>query len=86
MRISLIKKELDEREIGYQGLFEKSEFVDLLVDARARGITTPAGGSDDSEQNTASATPSESENDKDSKFDSSYKDLQARSRMLPQQL
>ncbi|CAN0344020.1 unnamed protein product, partial [Ectocarpus sp. 13 AM-2016] len=41
MRVSAMKKELDERGVGYRGLFEKSEFVDLLVDARAKGITAP---------------------------------------------
>ncbi|CAN0459823.1 unnamed protein product, partial [Laminaria digitata] len=48
MRVSLIKKELDERGVVYRGLLEKSEFVELLVDARARGITAPPadGGGD----------------------------------------
>ncbi|CAN0101964.1 unnamed protein product, partial [Ectocarpus sp. 6 AP-2014] len=41
MRVSAIKKELDERGVRCRGLFEKSEFVDLLVDARAKGITAP---------------------------------------------
>ncbi|CBJ33826.1 hypothetical protein Esi_0630_0002 [Ectocarpus siliculosus] len=41
MLVSAIKEELDERGVRYRGLFEKSEFVDLLVDARAKGITAP---------------------------------------------
>lgn len=47
MRVSMMKKELDERGVGYRGLLEKSEFIELLVDARARGITAPSASATD---------------------------------------
>ncbi|CAN0049786.1 unnamed protein product, partial [Discosporangium mesarthrocarpum] len=43
MRVSEIRKELDERGVSYTGLFEKSEYVSLLADARAKGITRGPG-------------------------------------------
>lgn len=75
MRISAIKQELDERGVGYRGLLEKSEFVDLLVDARAKGITAPpppASGGDGG----ASASGEGGAGPKKDGFDPSYKEVE----------
>ena len=85
MRTSQIKQELDERGVPYRGLLEKSEFVDALVDARARGITATASGDDGGGKATAAdedgaedAAGAEKDNDG---FDSSYKDVEASKRV-----
>ena len=79
MRVSMMKKELDERGVDYRGLLEKSEFVDLLVDARARGITAPSAtsgddGADGGEEKEGAGAPSGSKEDENG-FDPSYKEV-----------
>lgn len=86
MRISLIKKELNERGVGYVGLLEKSEFVDLLVDARARGITAPSGGGDGGstggdggrEDDQSGASAGSVKDGAGNGFDPSYKEVEVR--------
>lgn len=86
MKISAIKKELDERGVSYRGLFEKYEFVELLVDARVRAITAPpagvsngdsyrssGGGGDDGNSGTDSSSS-------DTDVDPSYKDVEVSER------
>lgn len=78
MRVSAIKKELDERGVGYIGLFEKSEFVELLLDARAKGITAPPPGTDSNVGGDAAgegASSGEKTGGKDG-FDPSYKEVE----------
>lgn len=84
MRISAIKKELDQRGVGYRGLLEKSEFVDLLVDARAKGTTAPpsAGGDDGGGEEggaaAAGAPGGGGAGAKKDEFDPSYKEVEVR--------
>lgn len=77
MRVSAIKKELDERGVGYRGLFEKSVFVELLVDARAKGITAPPPGADVAGGDAAGEGDGSGEKtgEKDG-FDPSYKEVE----------
>lgn len=76
MRVSQIKKELDERGVSYQGLFEKSEFVDLLLDARVRGITAPAGTGDTGDENQSRDGVPGAAGSSDNGFDPVYKDVE----------
>lgn len=79
MRISAIKQELDERGVGYRGLLEKSEFVDLLVDARAKGITAPPPPAGDDGGDGAGAAAGEGgAGPKTDGFDPSYKEVEVR--------
>lgn len=80
MRVSAIKKELDERGVGYRGLFEKSEFVDLLVDARANGITAPPPSSSGDTDGGAGSGGGASAQAQD-KADAAYKDVEVRRRL-----
>lgn len=78
MRISQIKQELDERGVTYRGLLEKSEFVNLLIDARERGITAPPMASAGVGGGNAEATGSgdgDAEKRTD-EFDPSYKEVE----------
>lgn len=78
MRISAIKKELDERGVGYRGLFEKTEFVELLVDARAKGITAaPLPAPADADGDAGGAEGAGASKDKEA-FDPSYKEVEVR--------
>lgn len=71
-----MKKELDERGVSYRGLLEKAEFVDLLVDARVRGITAPTGGG----EGGADGGDSTDAGPKKGEYDPSYKDVKVRER------
>ncbi|CBJ33874.1 hypothetical protein Esi_0665_0002 [Ectocarpus siliculosus] len=75
MRVSAIKEELDERGVGYRGLFDKSEFVDLLVDARAEGITAPPLSSSGDTDGGAGSGGGASAQAQD-KADAAYKDVE----------
>lgn len=78
MRISQIKQELEERGVTYRGLLEKSEFVDLLIDARESGITAPTTASAGVGGGNAEVTGSggdDAEKRTDG-FDPSYKDVE----------
>lgn len=77
MRISAIKKELDERGVGYRGLFEKTEFVDLLIDARAKGITAPPPADADADTDEGGrGTEGTGANTNKDAFDPSYKEVE----------
>lgn len=77
MRVSAIKKELDERGVGYRGLFEKSEFVELLVDARAKGITAPPPSSSGDTDGGGTSGEGASGQAQDT-ADPTYKDVEVR--------
>lgn len=82
MRISQIKQELDERGVTYRGLLEKSEFVDLLIDARERGITASPTASAGVGGGNAEATRSgeDGAEKRTDGFDPSYKDVEVSER------
>lgn len=82
MRISAIKQELDERGVGYRELLEKSEFVDLLVDARAKGITAPPPASGGDGDASASASAEGGAGPNKDEFDPSYKEVEVRKGVL----
>ncbi|CAM9442251.1 unnamed protein product, partial [Hapterophycus canaliculatus] len=42
MRVSEIKAELDMRGVGYEGIFEKPELVQKLIEARSLGRADPS--------------------------------------------
>lgn len=76
MRMSQIKNELDERGVSYRGLLEKSEFVDLLVDARARGVTAPPPSSGDGRVSDADDSGAQDNEPRKGGYDPSYKDVE----------
>lgn len=75
--MSAIKKELDELGVNYAGLLEKSEFVDLLVDARVRGDTASTTRSSGSGSDTSSGGGGGGgSGTTNSDFDPSYKNVE----------
>eukprot|EP01084_Bolivina_argentea_P062667 114615_1 len=66
MKTKDIKVELLDRAVSTEGLFEKTEFVEVLVNARMKDDMLPNG----------SSTQQEKEKVEEEECDSSYKDIQ----------